>query len=86
VTEVQQNLLDSEYAEECPGCGAISAYAWEDVNYCPLADVDEDVPESERVYHIGTASGFEWECGNCGKSWTPVDSPLTAPCYTHSED
>jgi hypothetical protein len=63
MTDTQQSLLDSEYAEECPSCGAISAYAWDDVNYCPLADVDERLPKSERIYHIGSASGFEWECG-----------------------
>ena len=76
-------LLVKGYAEQCPSCDAVSAYAWEDVNYAPLADVDEGAPESERVYHIGAASGFEWECGSCGKSWTPEDSPLTAEVYTH---
>ena len=88
MSDTQRALLDSGYAEQCPACGAVSAYAWEDVNYCPRADVDLGVPIDERIYHIGAASCFEWECGNdsCGKSWTPIDSPLTAPCYTHSED
>ena len=81
-----EDLLANGSAEECPACGAISAYAWQDVNYCPQADVDKGLPESERVYHIGSASGFEWECGKCRRSWTPADSPLTAACYTHSED
>lgn len=86
VTATQQSLLDSQYAEQCPACGAISAYAWEDVNYCPRADVDEGLPKSERIHHIGSASGFEWECGNCRRGWTPADSPLTAACYAHSEE
>ncbi len=86
VDEEEEDLLENGSAEECPACGAVSAYAWQDVNYCPQASVDEGRPESERVYHIGPASGFEWECGKCRRSWTPADSPLTAPCYTHSED
>ena len=86
MTATQQKLVDSEYAEECPACGAISAYAWEDVNYCPLADVDEELPADERTYHLGAASCFEWQCGSCGRSWAPVDSPINAPCYTHAED
>ena len=85
MTFEQQELLDKEHAEECPACGAISAYAWSDVNYAPRAGIDKGLPESERIYHIGAASGFEWECGGCGRSWTPVDSPLNHPCYTHAE-
>ena len=87
MTDIQQELLDQEYAEECPACGCISAYSWDDVNYAPRAGVEEeDVPVSARVYHIGAASGFEWTCGNdhCGLSWTPWDSPLAAVCFTHA--
>lgn len=82
----QNELLADGGAEQCPSCGAISAYAWQDVNYAPRADVDEGLPDEARIYHVGACSGFEWTCGACELSWTPEDSPLNDSCYTHSED
>ena len=80
-------LVDSGDIEECPGCGALNAYSWNYVNHAPLADVDvEDRwTEDDRIYHIPAASGFEWQCGNCGNSWTEEDSPINHPAYTHRD-
>jgi hypothetical protein len=47
---------------------------------------DELLTNWPDVYHIPAASGFEWQCRNCGSDWTPIDSPINSPCYTHSED
>ena len=82
---VKEELLSDGSAEECPSCGAVSAYAWDDANYCEncTEPMGLELPEEDRIYHIGAASGFEWECGKCRKSWTPEDSPLTAEVYTH---
>ena len=84
---VQAELLNNGYAEECPSCGAISTYDWNDANYCEncTEPMGLDLPEQDRIYHIGAASGFEWECGKCRSSWTPADSPLTAEVYTHRD-
>ncbi len=86
-TEYQEELLEKKYAEECPACGAISAYDWNDCNFCEncTEPMGEDIPEDDRVYHIGASSGFEWECGKCRRSWTPEDSPLNADVYTHGD-
>ena len=35
------------------------------------------------VYHIPSASCYEWQCGSCKLSFAPVDSPIMAECYTH---
>ncbi len=87
VDPTREELLESGDAEECPSCGAVSAYAYDNVNYAPRADIlGEGIPEDERIYHIPTASGFEWQCGNCEQSWTPEDSPLNQEVYTHDKE
>jgi len=84
---LKESLLADGSAEECPKCGAVSAYSWDDVNYCDNCSepFGTDLPEEDRIYHIGAASSFEWECGKCRTSWTPADSPLTAEVYTHRD-
>ena len=84
---VQAELLNNGYAEECPSCGAISAYSWDDANYCEncTEPMGLDIPEQDRIYHIGASSSFEWECGKCRTSWTPADSPINAEVYTHRD-
>lgn len=84
---VQAELLNNGYAEECPSCGAVSAYSWEDANYCEncTEPMGLDLPEQDRIYHIGASSSFEWECGKCRASWTPADSPINAEVYTHRD-
>ena len=83
----KEAMLASGDAEECPGCGAVSAYSWDNVTYCDNCSepVGLDLPEEDRIYHIGAASSFEWECGKCRRSWTPVDSPINAEVYTHRD-
>lgn len=85
-TEVQEDLLDKKEAEECPKCGAVSAYSWDDVNFCDncTEPFGEDIPEPDRIYHIGATSSFEWQCGKCRNSWTEHDSPINAEVYTHN--
>ena len=78
-----QALIDDGSIEECPVCGALSAYAYQDSNIPGEDDYDTNSPV---VYMIGACSGYEWTCGKCGTSFTPADSPLNHPCYTHSED
>lgn len=54
-----------------------------------LSDGNEEYTNNEiltnwpNVYHIGACSCFEWQCGNCKNSFSPVDSPINAECYTH---
>ena len=85
-----QDLIEDGSIETCPCCGELSAYAWQDAD---AYDEFEDgiipggfTPEPGTVAHIGTASGFEWECGHCGAHLVAEDSPINHPCYTHSED
>lgn len=47
---------------------------------------DELLTAWPDVYSIPAASCFEWKCRNCGTNWTPIDSPINANVYTHSED
>jgi hypothetical protein len=76
--------------ELCPGCRELSAYAWRLTDaYTQFADgiIDGGFrPATGTIALIGTASGYEWQCGHCRRSWAEADSPLTAPCYTHRED
>ena len=67
-------------------------YTLYNVTLCPAEAITTVLGDSEyddtlpAVYHIPAASGFEWQCGKCGAHWTDADSPINAPCYTHSED
>jgi hypothetical protein len=87
-----QEKIESGDIEECPGCGAYNAYSWDLSNMDPNKRPDARDPESdladieEDIYHIGAASGYEWECGKCHTHWMEADSPLNHPAYTHSED
>jgi hypothetical protein len=79
-----QALIDDGSIEECPSCGALSAYAYQDSNIPGEEDYEAD---STDVYMIGACSGMgEWQCGNCRTYWVSADGPLNHPCYTHSED
>lgn len=64
-------LIGKGYIEECPCCGGLSAYAWEDVN------------EEAGITHIPVASCWEWQCGHCHAHLVEADSPILAECYTH---
>lgn len=86
-----EDLLYAEDVITCPSCGAYNAYAWQDSNVDPntrkrvyLEGADGvEQNSAPDIYHIPTASGFEWQCGKCGTNWMPIDSPLNAEVYTH---
>lgn len=80
-------LVELGHVLECPCCGELSAYAWEDAT---AYDQFEDgiVPGGFRpapgtIAHIGTASCWEWECGHCRAHLVQADSPILAECYRH---
>ncbi len=83
----KEELLAKGYAEECPECGGVSAYAWEDATLDPNSFIFKSSPEQRKlIAHIGTCSGLgEWTCGHCGTPWMAVDSPLNSECFTHQE-
>ena len=68
-----EDLIKDGSIEECPVCGGLSAYAWEDVN------------EEKGINHIPCTSCWEWECGHCGAHLVDSASPILAECYTHQE-
>jgi hypothetical protein len=79
-------LIEQGDILSCPVCGEFSAHSWNDSN------MDEDgnrydncTGEPADIWHIGAASGFEWECGNpaCRAHLVERDSPILAECYTH---
>lgn len=75
--------------EICPVCGELSAYAWQDTTaYEGLGDIIPGgfKPQGGTIAHIPVASGFEWQCGHCGRHLVEADSPINHPAYTHSED
>lgn len=74
--------------EVCPACRAYNAYAVQDTNYpdAPFVTKPAFLNDWETIYHITACSGFEWTCGKCGLSFTPIGSPLTHPAYTHAEE
>jgi hypothetical protein len=75
------------WLERCPSCDGLSAYAWEDTEIDPNTVLwKTEAKDRNKIAHIPAASGFEWTCGHCGLSWTPKNSPINSPCYTHSED
>jgi hypothetical protein len=59
------------------------------INSDGLLDGNEEYTDNDiltnwpDVYHIPSASGFEWECGFCGTHWVERNSPINAECYTH---
>lgn len=85
-------IVFAEDVIECPGCGAWNAYSWDDANMDPntgkrfyLCGIDGvERNQAPNIYHIPTASGFEWTCGKCRTGWMPVNSPLNAEVYTHN--
>jgi hypothetical protein len=58
----------------CPFCGAHNFYCYWDSNV------------NEGRYHCSEGSCFEATCGKCKVTFSPANSPINAPCYTHSED
>jgi hypothetical protein len=77
------SLLAQGYARECPNCGEVSAYSWDDADedYEPYGGI-----QPGKVGHIPCASGYEWECGHCRAHLVHRDAPILAACYTHAED
>lgn len=45
-------LIAKGHVLECPCCGKLSAYAWQDCD------------ERRGIAHIPAASCFEWQCGH----------------------
>ena len=62
----------------CPQCETINAWNWEDAERA-----------SKRLgvkVEVCSGSCFDNICGHCGADIVNQDSPILAPCYTHSED
>ena len=62
----------------CPECGTVNAWNWEDAERA-----------SKRLgvkVEVCSGSCFDNICGHCGADIVNQDSPILAPCYTHSED
>lgn len=79
-------LVAKEHIVQCPCCDAYSAYCWDDVNMDDEGQrYDNCTTEPEDIWHIPSASCFEWQCGQCRNYLAPVDSPILAECYTHVE-
>lgn len=64
----------------CPECG--HANAW---NY---QDAQRAMARLKTGVFISTGSCFDNRCGNpeCQANIVNPESPINAPCYTHSED
>lgn len=86
--EELDELIAKEDIVECPNCLQLNAHCWDDSNmesvgpwkWAREAGTENDVRD---IYHIPSASGFEWQCGYCGTSWADIDSPIMAEVYTH---
>ena len=85
----KENVLKGSI-EICLCCRELSAYAWQDTtSYDDLGDIIPGgfKPAPDTIAHISSCSGLgEWQCGHCGKHLVEANSPLLAPCWTHSED
>jgi len=62
----------------CPECGSVNAFSHE--------DAERFTKKTGEPCSVSHGSCFEDICGNCGRSIVAADSPILAPCYTHSED
>lgn len=84
-TQEFEALLEKGDIEECGGCGAYSAYAYQDSNMDPneRERYEDCLDEPYDIYHIGACSCFEWTCGKCGTTWAERDSVYMSECYTH---
>ncbi len=75
--------------EICPCCQELSAYAWQDAT--GYDEFEDGIipggfqPEPGCIAHIGTASGWEFECGHCRAHVVDGSSPILSPCYTHED-
>jgi hypothetical protein len=76
----QVALIEKGDIEVCPCCSQASGYCWDDCNIEP-----NQKPGIGGIAHIPTASGFDWQCGHCGATLAPSDSPILADCYTHND-
>jgi hypothetical protein len=70
--------LRGGYLWICPECGAVNACNYEDAERAQLK-------LKVKVY-VSTGSCFDNICGHCHANIVQPDSPILAPCYTHSED
>lgn len=61
----------------CPECGAINAWNPE--------DAERASKKLKRPVVSCTGSCFDNICGGCHADIVKPDSPILAPCYTHSE-
>jgi hypothetical protein len=62
----------------CPECGQVNAYNYEDAERASRLLKDE--------VKVSFGSCFDNICGGCRCDIVNPDSPILAPCYTHSED
>jgi len=81
----------------CPECGAINAYNHEDAERA-LRKIERVGPRWHPVPHafsggfrkvevvVCSGSCFDNICGSCHSNIVQPNSPILAPCYTHSED
>lgn len=63
----------------CPECGSVNAWNWEDSERAKARLGIKEV-------FISHGSCFDNVCGKCQTNIGKPDSPINAPCYTHSED
>jgi hypothetical protein len=62
----------------CPECGKINAWNAE--------DAERASKKLNMPVDVSHGSCFDNICGGCGADIVRPDSPILAPCYTHSED
>lgn len=64
----------------CPVCGTVNAWNWDDAERASRL--------LKVAVYVSTGSCFDNICGMpaCRADITKPDSPINAPCYTHSED
>jgi phage terminase large subunit GpA-like protein len=62
----------------CPECGQVNAFNWD--------DAERAIRLLKKEVKVCHGSCFDNICGGCGANIVQPDSPILAPCYTHSED
>lgn len=85
--EIEQKIAEGDL-ERCAACDEVSAYDYTLADMQPGETADSDTItrfgwDPGQIAIVGGASGFEWQCGHCGATNVPHNSPLLAECYTH---
>jgi hypothetical protein len=62
----------------CPECGQKNAFNGE--------DAERAEAKLKEPIKVSYSSCFDNICGGCGSDIVKSDSPILAPCYTHSEN